>query len=305
MSDDLFPGFESHWIDTEVGRIFARSKGDGPPLVLLHGFPQTHACGTASPRRSRRRTGSSAWTCAAMAGPPRRRATPSTRLYSKRAMGEDVVSRHGGARPCAFRGCRAMTAARASATASRSTIPAAWSGSRCSTSCRPIHVWAQISAGADPGGALGLPLRACAEARRGDRPRPAALFRGTDAQVVGDRTISSLRSARARSSYRQSCNEPTRIHAFCEDYRAGATRDRRSRRGGSCRRQDDPLPDAMLIWSDFYLSGGPRAANSAARSLAAEASLPKAHGRRHQRPAISWPRKTRARRWRRCRISSG
>ncbi len=42
MTDDLFPGFESHWIDTEVGRVFARSKGDGPPLVLLHGFPQTH-----------------------------------------------------------------------------------------------------------------------------------------------------------------------------------------------------------------------------------------------------------------------
>ena len=45
MSDftDLFPGFASHWIDTQAGRIFARSKGDGPPLILLHGFPQTHA----------------------------------------------------------------------------------------------------------------------------------------------------------------------------------------------------------------------------------------------------------------------
>ena len=28
---------------TEAGRIFARSKRRGPPLVLLHGFPQTHA----------------------------------------------------------------------------------------------------------------------------------------------------------------------------------------------------------------------------------------------------------------------
>ena len=41
---DLFPGFDTHWIDTDAGRIFARSKGEGPPLVLLHGFPQTHAC---------------------------------------------------------------------------------------------------------------------------------------------------------------------------------------------------------------------------------------------------------------------
>ena len=40
---DLFPGFASHWIDTKAGRIFARSGGSGPPVLLLHGFPQTHA----------------------------------------------------------------------------------------------------------------------------------------------------------------------------------------------------------------------------------------------------------------------
>ena len=27
---DLFSGFESHWIDTEAGQIFARSGGRGP-----------------------------------------------------------------------------------------------------------------------------------------------------------------------------------------------------------------------------------------------------------------------------------
>ena len=42
--DDLFPGFASHWIDVSMGRIFARSAGEGPPLLLLHGFPQTHVC---------------------------------------------------------------------------------------------------------------------------------------------------------------------------------------------------------------------------------------------------------------------
>jgi len=39
---DLYPGFASHWIDTSVGRIFARSGGEGPPLLLLHGYPQTN-----------------------------------------------------------------------------------------------------------------------------------------------------------------------------------------------------------------------------------------------------------------------
>jgi haloacetate dehalogenase len=39
---DLYPGFQSHWIDTSVGRIFARSGGEGTPLLLLHGYPQTN-----------------------------------------------------------------------------------------------------------------------------------------------------------------------------------------------------------------------------------------------------------------------
>ena len=44
MSDlaDLYPGFASKWIDTSAGRIFARTGGEGPPLLLLHGYPQTN-----------------------------------------------------------------------------------------------------------------------------------------------------------------------------------------------------------------------------------------------------------------------
>ena len=44
MSDlaDLYPGFAAHWIDTSIGKIFARAGGSGPPLLLLHGYPQTH-----------------------------------------------------------------------------------------------------------------------------------------------------------------------------------------------------------------------------------------------------------------------
>jgi haloacetate dehalogenase len=39
---DLFPGFSSEWINTRSGRIFARVGGNGPPLLLLHGFPQSN-----------------------------------------------------------------------------------------------------------------------------------------------------------------------------------------------------------------------------------------------------------------------
>ena len=40
--DGLYPGFASKWIDTATGRIFARTGGEGPPLLLLQGYPQTN-----------------------------------------------------------------------------------------------------------------------------------------------------------------------------------------------------------------------------------------------------------------------
>jgi len=40
---DLFPGFETCDVDIGDAVIHARTSGAGPPLLLLHGFPQTHA----------------------------------------------------------------------------------------------------------------------------------------------------------------------------------------------------------------------------------------------------------------------
>lgn len=39
---DLFPGFQSRWIDTSIGKIFVRVGGQGPALLLLHGYAQTN-----------------------------------------------------------------------------------------------------------------------------------------------------------------------------------------------------------------------------------------------------------------------
>jgi haloacetate dehalogenase len=39
----LFPGFEPRWISTSGADIFLRHGGSGPPLLLLHGNPMTHA----------------------------------------------------------------------------------------------------------------------------------------------------------------------------------------------------------------------------------------------------------------------
>lgn len=41
----MFDGFDTHEIEITPGqRIFARVGGKGPAVLLLHGYPQTHAC---------------------------------------------------------------------------------------------------------------------------------------------------------------------------------------------------------------------------------------------------------------------
>jgi haloacetate dehalogenase len=38
----LFDGFEQRTAECERGSVFARVRGSGPPLLLLHGYPETH-----------------------------------------------------------------------------------------------------------------------------------------------------------------------------------------------------------------------------------------------------------------------
>src|ERR1700710_1354268 len=88
---DLYPGYQSHWIDTSAGRIFARTGGSGPPLLLLHGFPQTHVMWhRIAPALAER------FTIVAMdlrgygwSSVPR--SDGEHRAYSKRAMAQDCI----------------------------------------------------------------------------------------------------------------------------------------------------------------------------------------------------------------------
>jgi haloacetate dehalogenase len=88
---NLFPGTHEHRVNTGAAEIFARAGGKGPPLLLLHGFPQTHAMWhRVAPALM------AEFTCVfadlrgyGFSSCPDN--TPDNRPYSKRAVAEDMV----------------------------------------------------------------------------------------------------------------------------------------------------------------------------------------------------------------------
>jgi len=83
--------FKSQRIQTGEATIFARVAGSGPPLLLLHGFPETHMMWRdLAPRLSRSFT----VVVADLRGYGQSSCPPSTEdhsPYSKRTMGKDMV----------------------------------------------------------------------------------------------------------------------------------------------------------------------------------------------------------------------
>lgn len=43
VADSFFDGFNEQLVPVTGGQIFCRTAGDGPPILLLHGYPQTSA----------------------------------------------------------------------------------------------------------------------------------------------------------------------------------------------------------------------------------------------------------------------
>ena len=92
MSDDLFPGFEAHWIDTEAGGSSRARREAARRSCSCTAFPQTHAMwhriapALAETHRvvcmDLRGYG---WSSAPQGD-------AAHEIYSKRAMGEDVVA---------------------------------------------------------------------------------------------------------------------------------------------------------------------------------------------------------------------
>ena len=252
MSDDLFPGFSSHWIDTQAGRIFARSGGSGPPVALLHGFPQTHACfHRIAPALAERNT----VVCLDLRGygwssVPRSGGAHET--YSKRAMGSDVIAvmeKLGHVRFAVVghdRGARVGYRlaldhpGRVARLALLDILPTA-------------EVWRRIEAGAMPARHWGFLARPHPQPEEEIGRDPLPYFHGLMATWSGNGL--EVFDPRALAAYDQSCNEPNRIHAFCEDYRAGATLDRAQDEADLAGGRRIACP-TLVVWAQFYLTAG-------------------------------------------------
>lgn len=93
MTTSLFPGFRAHTIETAPGiAIHAIVGGSGPPLLLLHGHPQTHAIWhKVAPRLAESFT-VVACDLRGYGDSARPAATPDHSSYSKRAMAGDAVA---------------------------------------------------------------------------------------------------------------------------------------------------------------------------------------------------------------------
>lgn len=249
MSDDLFPGFASHWIDTEAGRIFARSAGEGPPLVFLHGFPQTHAMWhRIAPALARTRR----VVCMDLRGYGWSSAPGSHggERYARRAMGRDVVAvmEHLGHVRFAVAGHD-----RGARVAYRLALDEPGRIERLALLdiLPTFEVWNRIRAGSQPAAHwddLARP-EPVPEEEIGRDPLP--YFEGLMRLWSGPKSLDVFDPV-ALEAYRQSCNDPSRIHAFCEDYRAGKTIDVAQDEADIAAGRRIACP-SLLVWSSLYL----------------------------------------------------
>src|SRR3970040_1812932 len=88
---NLFPGSTGRRINTSSARINLVTRGDGPPVLLLHGYPETHAMWhKVAPALARDYT----VVCADLRGygdSSKPRGMPDHSNYSKRAMAQDMA----------------------------------------------------------------------------------------------------------------------------------------------------------------------------------------------------------------------
>ena len=222
MSD--FAGFSTSDFALGEATIHARVGGSGPPLLLLHGYPQSHLMwARVAPALAERFT----VVVPDLRGYGRSSAPPSRNgeRYSKRVMAKDAVALMSALGHETFavaghdRGGRVAYRLAldhpevVTKIAVLDIVPTweMWAGMDAARAMTVYH-W-MFLAQPEP---LSETLISAA---------PQAYLDHTLASWTGDGSLKSF-APEALAAYRAAFREPERVHATCEDYRAGATIDR-------------------------------------------------------------------------------
>lgn len=241
----MFEGFESTVVDTGEVPIFIRRGGKGPPLLLLHGFPETHLMWhRVAPVLAQRCT----VICADLrgygaSGKPESR--PDHSPYAKRAMALDMVHVMQGQ---GFERFGVVGHDRGARVAYRLALDHPKCVERLAvldvipTSDAFAHADARFALAFWPWSLLAQPA-----------PLPETLIAGAPEAVIDD-ALSNWGSdaaafpAEVRAAYVAALSDSASVHAICEEYRAAATldveHDNEDRQAG--RRIDCPL---LALWS--------------------------------------------------------
>ena len=254
MSDlaDLYPGFASHWIDTEAGRIFARSHGAGPAVLLLHGFGETNvAFHKIAPALARHFSvvvmdlRGYGWS-----------STPDSdkgAAYTKRAMAGDVVTVMEALGHVQFalvghdRGARVGL-----------RLALDHPGRLTKLALLDIAPFDEALGDAN------LPRVGRAKFLAFEAPRPEQLLALNAASFLDDALKSGTKAKklevfdpRALAHYRAAFADPARLHAICEDYRAGAGADLAQLLADKAAGKKLAVP-TLLLWGEAsFPSSGP------------------------------------------------
>lgn len=266
---DLFPSWDAKTVDTGEVKIFARIGGraDAPPLVCLHGFPETHVMwAKIAPKLAEHfRVVLPDLRGYGWSGVPE--VEPDHAQMSKRAMARDVVALMAELGHATFslvghdRGARAAYRlvldhpGRVRRLALLDIVPtsAMWTRMDAGFAMKTYH-WLFLAQPAP------MPERLIG---RG----PVEWLEHTLASWTKAKDLSAF-GLKALAHYRAFFSVPERLAATCEDYRAGATIDRALDEAdlAGTRRIDVPT---LVLWGEAGIPAGPTGTDAEHGPLAA------------------------------------
>ncbi len=251
---DLFPGFATHVLDIDGLSFHARVGGSGPALLCLHGYPQTHACWH---KLAPILAGDFTLIAMDMRGYGKSSAPASDdshTQYSKRAMARDAVAVM---QQLGYGQFHVMGHDRGARVAYRLALdtPEAVNRLVLLDIVPTIEQWDAMDANKALSGyhwmflAQGYPL-------------PEKLI-GSHGEFYADWTLKSWTKDKtlaafdpdALEQYRALFADRQRIHALCEDYRAGASFDRTVDEQDRADGRKISAP-SLVLWGTNYLGLG-------------------------------------------------